>query len=45
VEQSGKEQAERAINHFLNDMFTAGAVQRAVLLKHGDDPAIGPLAR
>src|SRR6185437_15678657 len=23
-------------------MFAAGAVQRAVLLKHGDDPAIGP---
>ena len=42
MEQSGKEQAERAINHFLQDMFAAVTVQRAVLLKHGDDPAIGP---
>jgi len=42
VEQSATEQAERAINHFLADTFAAGAVQRAVLLKHGDDPAIGP---
>jgi len=42
VEQSGKEQAERAINHFLEDMLAAGTVQRAVLLEHGDDPAIAP---
>ena len=42
MEQSVKEQAERAVNHFLADIFAAGAVQRAVLLKHGDDPAIGP---
>jgi hypothetical protein len=34
--------AERVINHEMKERFTAGAVKRAVLLKHGDDPAIGP---
>jgi Peptidase family S41/N-terminal domain of Peptidase_S41 in eukaryotic IRBP len=34
--------AERAINHEMKERFTASAVKRAVLLKHGDDPAIGP---
>jgi hypothetical protein len=34
--------AERVINHEMKERFTASAVQRAVLLKHGDDPAIGP---
>ncbi len=34
--------AERVINHEMKERFTAGAVRRAVLLKHGDDPAIGP---
>jgi hypothetical protein len=42
VERSGKEQVERVLNHQLTDLFPAGAVQRAVLLSHGDDPAIGP---
>ena len=42
MEQSGKEEAERAINHLLEDMLAAGTVQRAILLEHGDDPAIGP---
>jgi Peptidase family S41/N-terminal domain of Peptidase_S41 in eukaryotic IRBP len=34
--------AERVINHEMKERFTASAVQRVVLLKHGDDPAIGP---
>jgi hypothetical protein len=34
--------AERVINHELKERFTTGAVRRAVLLQHGDDPAIGP---
>ena len=34
--------AERVINHEMKERFTASAVNRAVLLKHGDDPAIGP---
>jgi hypothetical protein len=34
--------AERVINHEMKERFTPSAVQRAVLLKHGDDPAIGP---
>jgi hypothetical protein len=34
--------AERVINHEMKERFTASAVKRAVLLKHGDDPAIGP---
>jgi hypothetical protein len=42
VERAAKDQIERAINHTVRDRFTAGAVQRAVLLEHGDDPGIGP---
>ena len=34
--------AERVINHEMKERFTTSAVKRAVLLKHGDDPAIGP---
>jgi hypothetical protein len=34
--------AERVINHEMKERFTESAVKRAVLLKHGDDPAIGP---
>jgi hypothetical protein len=33
---------ERVINRELTERFGAGAVQRAVLLQPGDDPAIGP---
>ena len=33
---------ERVINHEMRERFTAGAVRRAVLLQHGDDPAVGP---
>jgi hypothetical protein len=42
VERAEKEQIERAIDHELGERFTQGAVQRAVLLEHGEDPAIGP---
>lgn len=42
MEPAAKEQVERVINHNLKELFAAGAVQRAVLLEHGDDPVIGP---
>jgi Peptidase family S41/N-terminal domain of Peptidase_S41 in eukaryotic IRBP len=42
VERAEKVQIERVINHNLKERFSAGAVQGAVLLEHGDDPAIGP---
>jgi len=42
VERAEHDQIERAINHELNGRFAEGAVQRAVLLQHGDDPAIEP---
>jgi hypothetical protein len=42
VERAEKDQIERIINHGLKERFAAGAVQRAALLEHGDDPAIGP---
>jgi Peptidase family S41/N-terminal domain of Peptidase_S41 in eukaryotic IRBP len=42
VERAEREQVERVINRELAGRFGEGAVQRAVLLQHGDDPAIGP---
>src|SRR6266581_4223443 len=42
MERSGLGMAERVINHEMKERFTASAVKRAVLLKYGDDPAIGP---
>jgi hypothetical protein len=42
VEQADKDQIERVINHRLKEWFPADAAQRAVLLEHGEDPAIGP---
>jgi hypothetical protein len=42
MEQSELTAFERAINHELANRFPAGAVLRAQLLQHGDDPAIGP---
>src|ERR1700722_16896149 len=41
-ERGEKEQIERVINPTVRGRFAAGAVQRAVLLEHGDDPGIGP---
>jgi hypothetical protein len=42
VERAEKDQVERIINHNLKEWFAADAAPRAVLLEHGDDPAIGP---
>jgi Peptidase family S41/N-terminal domain of Peptidase_S41 in eukaryotic IRBP len=42
VERAEKEQIERVINHYLREWSAPGPVQRAVLLEHGDDPAIEP---
>jgi Peptidase family S41/N-terminal domain of Peptidase_S41 in eukaryotic IRBP len=42
VERADKAQIERVINHELKRWFSEGTVQRAVLLDHGDDPAIEP---
>src|SRR6516164_1315610 len=42
VERAEKDQIERVITHNLRERFSAGAVRGAVLLEHGDDPAIGP---
>ncbi len=42
VERAEKDQVERVINHALKERLGAGAVQRAVLLEYGDDPAIEP---
>jgi hypothetical protein len=36
------ERMQRRINDEVKALFAAGAVQRVVLLRHGDDPAIGP---
>jgi Peptidase family S41/N-terminal domain of Peptidase_S41 in eukaryotic IRBP len=42
MEQDEVDQIERVINHELRERFLTGAVERAVLLQHGDDPAIQP---
>jgi Peptidase family S41/N-terminal domain of Peptidase_S41 in eukaryotic IRBP len=42
VERAEKVQLERVINHTVKHRFAAGAVERAVLLEHGDDPVIEP---
>jgi hypothetical protein len=42
VDQAELERIERAINHEVNEHFVDGAVQRAALLRPGDDPAIEP---
>jgi hypothetical protein len=36
------EQVTRVIDHVIRERFPPGAVVRAELLRHGDDPAIGP---
>jgi hypothetical protein len=40
VERASKERVERVINRNVKERFAAA--HRAVLLEHGDDPAIGP---
>ena len=42
MERAEIDQIERVLNHELKERFAGGAVQRGVLLRHGDDPAIGP---
>jgi hypothetical protein len=42
VDQAELDQIQRVINHETKARFADGAVQRAVLLQHGDDPAIEP---
>src|SRR6516162_2892438 len=42
VERADKDQIERVINHSMKERFSLGTAERAVLLEHGDDPAVGP---
>ena len=42
MERAEQAMVERVINHEMQERFGAGAVQRAVLLQHGDDPAVEP---
>ena len=42
MDQAEQAMVERVINHEMQERFGAGVVQRAVLLQHGDDPAIEP---
>jgi Peptidase family S41/N-terminal domain of Peptidase_S41 in eukaryotic IRBP len=42
MDQAEQAMVERVINHEMQERFGAGAVQRAVLLQPGDDPAIEP---
>jgi hypothetical protein len=42
MERAEQAMVERVINHEMQQRFSAGAVRRAVLLQHDDDPAIEP---
>ena len=42
MERADKDRLERVINRTVKERFSAGAVERAVVLEHGDDPAIEP---
>jgi Peptidase family S41/N-terminal domain of Peptidase_S41 in eukaryotic IRBP len=42
MDRADLDQIERVLNHELRERFTAGAVERGVLLEHGDDPAVPP---
>ncbi|HME66337.1 MAG TPA: hypothetical protein VKG61_15735, partial [Streptosporangiaceae bacterium] len=42
MERADKDRLERVINRTVRERFSAGAVERAVVLEHGDDPAIEP---
>ena len=42
MERAEKDQVERVVNHELKERFGQGTIERAVLLQHGDDPAIEP---
>jgi hypothetical protein len=42
VERADKDRVERFLNHRMKEGFGADAVQQAVVLQYGDDPAIEP---
>ena len=42
MDRADKDRLERVINRTVKERFGAGAVERAVVLEHGDDPAIEP---
>ena len=42
MERAEKDQVERVVNDELKERFGQGTIERAVLLQHGDDPAIEP---
>jgi hypothetical protein len=42
MDEAQLERIQRAINHEVRERFLPGAVERAVLLQHGDDPTVGP---
>ena len=42
MDRADKDRLERVINHTVKERFGAGAVERAVVLEHSDDPAIEP---
>jgi peptidase S41-like protein len=42
MERAEQAMVERVINHEMQERFGVGVVQRAVLLQHGEDPAIEP---
>src|ERR1700683_5115500 len=42
VERADADRTQRAINHEVRERFPDGAALRAVLLQHGEDPAISP---
>jgi hypothetical protein len=42
VERADKDQIERVINHTMKERFGLETAEPAVLLEHGDDPAIEP---
>ena len=41
MNQAEQDRLERVINHEVRERFLAGAVRRAVVLQHGDDPGVG----
>ena len=41
MDRAEQDRLERIINHEVRERFLAGAVRRAVVLQHGDDPGVG----
>jgi peptidase S41-like protein len=42
MDEAQRERIQRAIDYEVRERFLPGAVERAVVLQHGDDPAVGP---